>query len=81
MCNRKVQGANSAETELTPEELQGSRTIMERKKNPCVHVAHPLIHGTFTFNCPIIVFSERELLPDYSCDVNSNEVEGDVIQV
>lgn len=64
---------NSAETDLTSEEPQGSRTMME-KKPTCVHVAHPLIHGAFTFNCPIIVFLyERELLPDYSCDVNSNE--------
>lgn len=35
VCRRKVWGANSAGTDLTPEEPQGSRTIMEKKTNLC----------------------------------------------
>lgn len=45
-------------TDLTPEGPQGSRTILGGQI--CVHVVHPLIHGAFTFNCPIIVFSRRD---------------------
>lgn len=31
VCRREVLGAISAEADLTPEELQGSRTVMEKK--------------------------------------------------